>query len=131
LLESRRCFICDHKAELLKQLSDAHPSMTVISGRIYTPGNRTSGAFRGMAGRRFDIEYIAPSAYAGQKITTFDLWAGGKIPAQARDQYPDTARFLNGAGFEVIGETGYWDASHRKSERFLSPSSLRPTKSVA
>lgn len=70
---------------------------TVIDGSIYTPGDRVSGPFRGMGGRRFDIEYLGNSAYAGKRVTTYDLWGGGKMPDHVRKHMPDTAQFLNGA----------------------------------
>jgi hypothetical protein len=75
---------------------------TVIDGWVYTPGTRTTGEFRGMAGRRFDIEY-----FDGRKVTTFDLWSGGEIPERFRDRIPDTARFVNGAKRSNVGGTRF------------------------
>lgn len=90
---------------------------TVIDGAIYSPGNRTSGPMRGMAGRRFDIEYIA----SGKRITTFDLWSGGVVPERWRHRFPDTARFLNGAERAQVGETTCWDASSSASPPYPLP----------
>jgi hypothetical protein len=71
--------------------------MTIINGVTYTPGNYTHGRILGCGGCRFDIEYINDSVYAGQKITTFDLWVGSEIPDELKGDFPDTAKFLNGA----------------------------------
>lgn len=65
---------------------------TVIDGCTYTPGTRTTGEWRGMGGRKFDIEY-----FDGRVITTYDLWCGGVIPERWRERLPNTARFINGA----------------------------------
>jgi hypothetical protein len=83
---------------------------TVIDGWVYTPGTRTTGEFRGMAGRRFDIEY-----FDGRKVTTFDLWSGGEIPERFRDRIPDTARFVNGAKRSNVGGTNCWNPSRPAS----------------
>lgn len=97
---------------------------TIIEGRSYDPGSdRNPG--QGMAGRRFDIEYIPPSVYAGQKITTNDLWSGSEIPAYLREKFPDTARFLGGAEFCRIGDGGAWNSSDRKVPEYPRPSALR------
>lgn len=99
--------------------------MTIIGSHVYSPGNRTSGEMRGMAGRRFDIEYIAPSIYAGQRITTFDLWSGSLIPERLLSKFPDTARFLGDAEKANVGGTTCWNASDRRHEPYPLPSSLR------
>lgn len=93
---------------------------TVINGCFYTPGNRTSGSMRGMAGRRFDIEYIKD----GRRITTFDLWSGGQIPEDWRDKIPDTARFLGGASDHDVGGTLCWDGSDRKAPTYPLPNGM-------
>jgi hypothetical protein len=67
-----------------------HP--TVIDGKLYRPGRATTGNHRGMAGRRFDIEYLE----SGKRITTFDLWCQGEIPQHFRAIFPNTAKFING-----------------------------------
>jgi hypothetical protein len=79
------CFSCNHWTDRLGNVD------TIIDGHTYGPGSRTSGSLRGMAGRRFDIEY-----FDGRRITTYDLWSGGAIPAHFKDKFPDNARFLNG-----------------------------------
>lgn len=89
------CFYCDHARETEEWLDRNYNKVTIINGRIYTPGNRTEGAFRGMAGRRFDIEYTDKSKYAGTRITTYDLWGGSTLSDRLREKFPDTARFLN------------------------------------
>ena len=104
------------------------PSETIIDGYVYTPGNRTSGSFRGMAGRRFDIEYIEPSIFAGKRITTFDLWAGGQMPDWLRAKWPDTAKFLNGAEGVDLGKGGIiercWNPSMSRAEPYPLPKTL-------
>ena len=78
---------------------------TIIDHHLYTPGTNTHGHFRGMGGRRFDIEYIPPSKFAGEIITCKDLWSGGQMPEYMWEEFPDTARFHD-AGFVKIGEGG-------------------------
>lgn len=125
MLERRLCFYCNHDVDTLAKMELDHTKMTIIGARIYSPGNRTSGSFRGMAGRRFDIEYISPSIYEGQKITTFDLWSGSDVPDKGRGRFHDTARFLDGAEAAKVGETLCWDASAGSTEPFPLPSSLQ------
>lgn len=91
-----------------------HP--TIINGIFYGPGNRTSGEFRGMGGRRFDIEY-----FDGRRITTFDLWCGGEIPDVWRDKLPDTAKFLGGAHDAKVGETLCFDGSRGDTPPYPLP----------
>ncbi|MGX5775478.1 hypothetical protein [Methylorubrum zatmanii] len=127
MLQRRLCFLCnfwvDFKLENLVKLGE----LTIIEGHVYTPGNRTSGAFRGMAGRRFDIEYVAPSIYAGQRTTTFDLWSGAAIPERLRPEFPDTARFLGGAEKAQAGDTTCWNPSDRRPEPYPLPQDLKPS----
>lgn len=122
MLERRVCFQCDHWQQFEEHAQIA--KLTIIDGGIYGPGNRTSGSFRGMAGRRFDIEYIEPSPHAGKRITTFDLWSGGQMPDRLREKFPDTARFLNGAERAQVGETTCWDNSSNKNEPYPLPRSI-------
>lgn len=79
----------------------SQPGSVIINGSMYFPGKRfpgkrtASGPYRselGMGGRRFDIEFLS-----GGRITTFDLWHSGEIPARYRLYCPDNARFLSGA----------------------------------
>jgi len=128
MLERRMCFTCDYWTEFEKKLERDYGRMTIICGNVYTPGNRMSGAFRGMAGRRFDIEYLKWSIYAGQRITTFDLWSGGTLPDNLRVKYPDTAKFLNGAERVTFGEGAAWDESDYRAETYPLPSSLKAIK---
>lgn len=121
MLQHRLCYSCNHWREYDEQLSRTYTKATIIDGATYTPGNRTSGPMRGMAGRRFDIEYIEPSAHAGKRITTFDLWTGGALPDWLREKYPDTAVFLNGAERCQIGDTGCWNPSSNKTEPYPLP----------
>lgn len=96
------CFTC-----AFWRVRAAERHETVIDGRLYTVGNRPEGGrFNGMAGRRFDIEY-----FDGRKVTTYDLWSGAEIPERYREAIPNTARFLNGAGFVRIGDSGAWNPS--------------------
>lgn len=121
MLEHRLCFSCNHWREFDEDLAKNHSRKTIIGGAIYTPGNRTTGPMRGMAGRRFDIEYMTPSDFAGKRVTTFDLWTGGAMPDWLREKYPDTAKFLNGAERCQVGETGCWNPSDNKAEPYPLP----------
>lgn len=122
MLEHRMCFGCNHWREFEEKLSTTHAKKTIIDGSVYTPGNRTTGEFRGMAGRRFDIEYIAPSVHAGKRITTFDLWTGGKMPDWLCEKYPDTAVFLNDAERVEFGEeSACWNPSSNASKPYPLP----------
>lgn len=105
------CFIC-----AFWSLRADQGGKTVIDGCFYSPGRRTSGEFRGCAGRRFDIEYLD-----GKRITTFDLWVGGVIPERWRSALPDTARFLNGAERARVGEITCFDPSSNDSPPFPLP----------
>lgn len=124
MLERRLCWTCnfwrDFEEKELKNLT----KLTIISGHVYTPGNATSGAFRGMAGRRFDIEYVEPSEFAGKRITTFDLWSGSTIPEKLRSKFPDTARFLGNAEKVVVGDTACWNPSAPQTEPYPLPRTL-------
>lgn len=124
MLAARHCFYCDLALERSERLAKNHARMTIIEGRIYGPGDRTSGAFRGMAGRRFDIEYINPSKHAGKRITTFDLWAGETLTDEQRAKFPDTAQFLNDAHQAQVGETNCWNPSSGQSEPYPLPRTL-------
>jgi hypothetical protein len=124
MLERLLCFACNYWREFEEKLESDHARMTIIDGRAYTPGNRTSGEMRGMAGRRFDIEYIAPSVHAGKRITTFDLWSGSDMPDRLKAKYPDTARFLSGAEKAVVGDTTCWNPSDGKCEPYPLPRTL-------
>lgn len=127
MMERLLCWCCNFWAEEEKRYDKEHSSMTIIDGHVYKPGNRTSGPMRGMAGRRFDIEYIKPSVYSGQRVTTFDLWSGATMPEHLRAKFPDTARFLGGAEKAQVGETTCWNGSERNGEPYPSPSTLKPS----
>ncbi len=118
------CWDCNYWLELDEYLAKHRATTTIIDGHTYKPGNCTNGSMRGMGGRRFDIEYIEGSAYAGQIITTFDLWSGADLPEKLRVKYPDTARFLNGAEKANAGGTMCWDASSNKNPPYKPPSAL-------
>ena len=124
MLAARHCFHCDDWAEQQLRMERDHDRMTIIGGRIYGPGSRTSGSFRGMAGRRFDIEFIEPSRFAGKRITTFDLWAGGDMPDDLREKFPDTAKFLGGAHEALVGDTACWNPSDRRAVAYPLPNTL-------
>lgn len=121
MLEKRICHSCDYWEQFEQKLEREHRSMTIIAGHVYSPGNRTSGEFRGMAGRRFDIEYIEPSVHAGKRVTTFDLWSGGAMIDRLKEKYPDTAKFLAGAEKAQVGETTWWNPSSHRSEPYPLP----------
>lgn len=126
MLDLRLCYMCNYWREEEKRLEREHLTLTIIGGHIYGPGNRTSGVGRGMAGRRFDIEYIEPSAYAGQRVTTFDLWSGSALPEKLRGRFADTARFLGGAHKAQVGETTCWNGSERRADPYPLPQTLKP-----
>lgn len=126
MLERQLCWHCNYWREFEVRLEKDHSHMTIIDGHVYGPGSRTSGPMRGMAGRRFDIEYIAPSVHAGKRITTFDLWSGSNLPDDLAAKYPDTARFLGGAEkVEMEGDIKRcWNPSGRQGEPYPLPSKL-------
>lgn len=124
MLERLLCFTCNYWREEEERIRRDHKHMTIIGGHIYGPGDRTTGSFRGMAGRRFDIEYIEPSVYAGKRITTFDLWSGSAMPEKLVAEFPDTARFLGGAEKAQVGETTCWNPTDEKSDPYPLPRSL-------
>jgi hypothetical protein len=124
MLEKRICHSCDYWEQFERKLEREHTSMTIIDGHVYSPGNRTSGEFRGMAGRRFDIEYIEPSVHAGKRITTFDLWSGGTMLESLAAKYPDTARFLGGAERAQASGMTCWNPSNHRSEPYPLPKTL-------
>jgi hypothetical protein len=130
MMERRLCWDCNYWREAEAKYTKEHTTMTIIDGHVYGPGNRTSGSMRGMAGRRFDIEYIEPSVYAGQRVTTFDLWSGSALPDNLRAKFPDTARFLGGAEKATWPEgslyTAAWNPSDSRSEPYPLPNTLRP-----
>jgi hypothetical protein len=126
MLERRLCWSCNFWRELDEDLAKNHAKKTIIEGRIYGPGHRTSGSLRGMAGRRFDIEYVGSSVYAGQIITTFDLWSGADLPLKLRAKYSDTAKFLNGAERAQAGPITCWNASGNKTPPYKLPLALTP-----
>ena len=123
MLNHRFCFTCNY----WRDFEEKHKpeTMTIIDGHVYTPGNRTTGEMRGMAGRRFDIEYIEPSIYAGQRVTTFDLWSGSTMPDHIKTKYPDTAKFLGGAHRANVGGTTCWDNTQVRAEPYPLPRTLR------
>jgi hypothetical protein len=115
MVDRRLCYSCNYWCDFLK--TKPH---TIIGGRTYSPGSRTSGPMRGMAGRRFDIEYFA-GPHAGKRITTFDLWAGSDIPERYREHFPDTAKFINGGSKENVGGTTCWGPSDSASDPYPLP----------
>lgn len=124
MLEKRLCYTCNHWREFEEKNFPNRDKLTIIAGAIYTPGNRTSGDFRGMAGRRFDIEYVEPSVHAGKRITTFDLWYGSEIPSDIRAKFPDTAKFLNDAERALAGDITCFNQSTGKSEPYPLPKTI-------
>lgn len=126
MMERRLCFTCNYWRDFEAKLEREHSKMTIIDGHIYSPGNRTSGEFRGMAGRRFDIEYIEPSPHAGKRISTFDLWSGSTMPDHLKAKFQDTARFLGGAERVTLsGEIQTcWNPSDHRSEPYPLPRSI-------
>lgn len=126
MLERRLCWSCNYWRDFEARLERDHTRMTIIDGHVYGPGSRTSGSFRGMAGRRFDIEYIEPSIHAGKRVTTFDLWSGSTLPEPLQKRFADTARFLGGAEKCTLnGEiTTCWNPSDHRAEPYPLPRTL-------
>lgn len=137
MLKHKLCYSCCFWRYKEQKLEKTHTRATIIAGCIYSPGNRTSGSFRGMAGRRFDIEYIEPSINVGKRITTFDLWSGGEMPDRLKAKFPDTAKFLNRAKRVDLGEgvaltpavsdatsTVCWNPSQSRAEPYPLPNTL-------
>ena len=112
MLAHKRCFTCDFWEDRCAQ-----KHATVIDHCTYSPGNNTSGRDRGMAGRRFDIEYFAD----GRRVTTYDLWSGGEIPERYRDRIPNTARFLGGAERADAGGTTCWNPADDRTPPYPLP----------
>lgn len=127
MLQRRLCYHCNYWRDFEGRLARDHTKMTIIAGHVYGPGSRTSGEFRGMAGRRFDIEYIDPSIYAGKRVTSFDLWSGSTLPPELASRFSDTAKFLNGAERVTLsGEIQTcWEPSTNKTEPYPLPNTLR------
>lgn len=121
MAERKLCFSCNHWTNYAEKTKPGDD--TTIEHRVYTPGNGSPGGrWNGMAGRRFDIEYLPNSAHAGKKITTYDLWHGGQLPEWLWSQFPDTAKFLDGAGFVDMGNGhGAFDSTPNKAEKYPSP----------
>lgn len=92
---------------------------TIIDGFSYAPGHRIAGSYRGMGGRRFDIEY-----FDGQRCTTYDLWAGGVVPEHFRHLMPDNARFRSG-GRTRVGETSCFVHSDESLDPWPHPRHLK------
>lgn len=124
MLERLLCWSCNFWRDFEAKVERDHPHMTIIGGHVYGPGSRTTGEMRGMAGRRFDIEFIAPSVHAGKRITTFDLWSGSAMPDALKAKFPDTARFLGGAEKVLVGETTCWNPSGRQGDPYPLPNTL-------
>lgn len=115
ILKHNVCFHCAHW-----EMHIEHPTPVIIDGTMYTPGGATTGGFRGMGGRRFDIEFTS-GLYVGQKITTFDLWSGGTMPQYWREKIPDNAKFLNGAervDLPHVETSTCWEGSNTKAEPY-------------
>lgn len=125
MVERKLCFGCNLWTNRFAGLA-GKVGTTIIEGHLYTPGNRTSGSFRGMAGRRFDIEYLH-GPLAGQRITTFDLWSGGELPEWLKPQWPDTAKFLNGAERVDLGKGGIYESAFNPSQGKNEPYPLPKT----
>jgi hypothetical protein len=122
MVERQLCFGCDlwfdRAQEMRSRAENGLSCRTIIEHHLYTPGERTSGSFRGLGGRRFDIEYIPPSKFAGEIITCRDLWSAGKMPEYMWEEFPDTAKFHD-AGFVKIGEVGAWNNTPNDRNNWL------------
>jgi hypothetical protein len=81
----RREIICHACAFWLTHADNGCP--LVIKHHVYVAAPETEGR-RGMAGRRFEIEYLD-----GRRVTAANLWSRGLVPERFRALIPDTARF--------------------------------------
>lgn len=72
----------------------------IIRGACYSDAgdvkNPTSDMFLGHAGRRFWIKFKD-----GSTLSTNNLWYGGEIPVEFRDELPDTAEFYVPSTYEI------------------------------
>lgn len=121
ILERGICFHCAFYEDKV-----ANPSPVIIDGSFYSPGNRRSGTFRGMGGRRFDIEFI-DGPHKGKRITTFDLWSGGTMPQHWKEKLKDNAIFLGGAAKVELPyrETARaWNPSDELAPEYSAPHTL-------
>lgn len=132
MLANKLCFTCQYWKYEERKLETDHTASVIIGGAIYGLGFRTSGSFRGMGGRRFDIEFISPSIFAGQRVSCFDTWAGGKLPEKLQAKFPDTAHFLSGAERVELPPGGIyevcWNPSSSRNEPYPNPSTLKGLK---
>lgn len=111
--EAEVCFTCAFWLNKIDMVKASKGRITIIEGGWYSPGNGLPPErFLGMAGRRFDIEYLADE----HRITTFDLWSGGKIPEHFKEQLPDTAKFLNGAERADFPKGSLYEAAWNPSD---------------
>lgn len=126
MAETGYCFSCAHYSDAIR----GWQNKTIIGGHIYGIGSdRKTGSFLGMGGRRFDVEFIEPSPYAGARVTTHDLWSGGGVPPYWRSQLQDTARFLGDADRANASGTICWNPSDNSLHPvYPPPSSLKNWK---
>lgn len=97
------------------------PLCAIIEGIIYHPGDgRRGDRFNGMGGRRFDIEYLD-----GTKVTTYDLWMNGCVPYHLQREFPDNAKFINGAASHIGEDYMAWSNSKNNTEEYPSPRDVR------
>lgn len=85
--EHGECFECSLWRERLSLLDD--PDTAIIDGTFYTIGDENdSSPFRGFGGDKFVINFKD-----GRKVTTTNLWCGGKISDAWKSKFPDNADF--------------------------------------
>lgn len=118
-LELGLCNICAIREERAREyVSGKAKDTLIIDGYTYGADRRNcvplgnkdphpGAQFRGMAGRRFDIERFDGSP----PFSCYSLWAGGAVDEWSRDRMPDNARFLNGARRSQVGEITCFDSS--------------------
>ena len=126
MLSYRWCFNCHFWWGVAKRLEANRETNTIINHHVYAPGNGRPPhqRFLGMGGRRFDIEYIGESKWAGQKITTFDLWAGSALPEYLWERFPDTAKFED-ASKVVVGDITCWNqVMDNKKPEYQAPRAI-------
>lgn len=73
--------------------------VTIIAGQrwLLLPGAEGEAA-NGLGGTRRDVEY-----FTGRRMTCYNCWWIGPVPAKFRPQFPDNARWLRPAGLPYPG----------------------------
>lgn len=124
MTEHRICFGCAHGEEQAENYAAGRtPGLLIIGGAIYSADKRQcvplgnadpspTARWRGMAGRRFDIERLDGSA----PFSCYSLWYGRTVDPAMRDRMPDNARFLHGAERTQAGDITCFNPSRERAK---------------